>query len=121
MALAAYRNLLRSIAIAFQGDTRVLHSALTTARSNFESSRALPVGSNEADAAVKHAEEVAAILKRNVVQGHQKDEGEKFQLRIHEDTERGDNDTIKAASKSLASTAVSGGCCGGAASPVGGR
>ncbi|KAI4202124.1 MAG: hypothetical protein LQ350_002791 [Teloschistes chrysophthalmus] len=84
MALPAYRNLLRSISIAFQeadrreGDTRVLTSALATARSNFDSSRALAQGSNEATAAVKHAEEVAGILRRNVVQGRRRDEGEKF-------------------------------------------
>ncbi|KAL8773776.1 MAG: hypothetical protein Q9194_004244 [Teloschistes cf. exilis] len=61
MALPAYRNLLRSISIAFQG------------------------------------------------------------LRIHDDIERGNNDTIKAASNSLADTTVSGGCCGGPVTPSGGR
>ncbi|KAL9585241.1 MAG: hypothetical protein Q9203_004336 [Teloschistes exilis] len=126
MALPAYRNLLRSISIAFQadrweGDTRVLTSALATARSNFESSRSLSPESNEALAAVKHAEEVAGVLRRNIVQGHRKDEGEKFRLRIHDDIERGNNDTIKAASNSLADTTVSGGCCGGPVTPSGGR
>ncbi|KAI4249145.1 MAG: hypothetical protein L6R40_000603 [Gallowayella cf. fulva] len=69
MALSAYRNLLRSAKIAFQGDTRVLTSALVTARSNFESSRSLPPNSSEAQAAIAHAEDVAGILRKNVVQG----------------------------------------------------
>ncbi|KAL8912317.1 MAG: hypothetical protein Q9171_002689 [Xanthocarpia ochracea] len=69
MALSVYRNLLRSVRIAFQDDTRVLASAFATARSNFESSRSLPPNSSEAKAAIAHAEEVAGILRRNVVQG----------------------------------------------------
>lgn len=42
-------------------------------------------------------------------------------LRIHDDIERGNNDTIKAASNSLADATMSGGCCGGPALPSGGR
>lgn len=50
-------------------DTRVLASALATARSNFDSSRSLIPNSSEARAAIAHAEEVAGILRRNIVQG----------------------------------------------------
>ncbi|KAI4168790.1 MAG: hypothetical protein LQ343_006113 [Gyalolechia ehrenbergii] len=81
MALPAYRHLLRSIQIAFQGDTRLLKSAISTARSNFESSRSLPPQSPEASAAIKHAEEVASVLRTNVVQGREvegEEEGGKF-------------------------------------------
>lgn len=79
MALPAYRHLLRSITLAFRDDTRLLTSALSTARSNFESSRILP----PADAASKvaHAEEVAKVLRRNIVQGRRseaKEGGERF-------------------------------------------
>ncbi|KAL8929040.1 MAG: hypothetical protein Q9208_001483 [Pyrenodesmia sp. 3 TL-2023] len=75
MALPAYRHLLRSITIAFRDDTRLLTSALSTARSSFESSRSLPP--SEIPAKILHAEEVAQILRRNVVQGLA-DDGEKF-------------------------------------------
>lgn len=77
MALPAYRHLLRSITITFRGDTRLLTSALSTARSNFEASRSLSPSSPEATAQIAHAEEVAEVLRKNVVQGQATD-GEKF-------------------------------------------
>ena len=52
-----------------QGDTRILSAALVTARSNFDSQRSLPAGSEEARKVVEHAEEVARVLRANVVQG----------------------------------------------------
>ncbi|KAL8804785.1 MAG: hypothetical protein Q9182_002377 [Xanthomendoza sp. 2 TL-2023] len=118
MALPAYRNLLRSARLAFQDDTRVLLSALTTARANFESSRLLPANSAEAEAAIAHAEEVAGILRRNIVQGREEEGGDKFHLRIHNDTERGNNSSIKIAGKAsmgMGGTLADAGCCGGGA------
>ncbi len=47
----------------------MLASALATARSTFDSSRSIIPNSSEARAAIAHAEEVAGILRRNVVQG----------------------------------------------------
>ncbi|KAL8652589.1 MAG: hypothetical protein Q9210_002588 [Variospora velana] len=120
MALPAYRHLLRSITLAFRDDTRLLTSALSTARSNFESSRILPPA--EAASKVAHAEEVAKVLRRNIVQGSSeaKEDGEKFQLRIHEDTERGSNETIKSAGQALmGGGGVGGGCCAGGATTPG--
>ena len=38
-----------------------------------------------------------------------------IELRIHEYTERGDNDSVKQAGKGTIATPISGGCCGGAA------
>ncbi|KAI4132132.1 MAG: hypothetical protein LQ338_000886 [Usnochroma carphineum] len=78
MALPAYRHLLRSITIAFQGDTRLLTSALSTARFQFEAARSLAPSSPDAAAKVAHAEEVAETLRRNVVQGTAVDDGGKF-------------------------------------------
>ena len=52
-----------------EDDTRVVTSALATARSHFDSSRSLSPNSSEARAAIAHAEEVSGILRRNVVQG----------------------------------------------------
>ncbi|KAL8729585.1 MAG: hypothetical protein Q9166_004665 [cf. Caloplaca sp. 2 TL-2023] len=117
MALSAYRNLLRSARIAFKEDTRVLTSALATARSNFESSRSLTPDSSEAYAAIVHAEEVAGILRRNIVQGRGDGE-DRFQLRIHNDIERGSNDTIKLAGKGMPENIASAGCCGGVSGAV---
>ncbi|KAI0190406.1 hypothetical protein EV127DRAFT_90926 [Xylaria flabelliformis] len=94
-ALPAYRNLLRAARLAFQGDITMLNAARSSIREGFRANAALEPSSPEFPAAVKHAEEVATILRQNVVQG--KKDGDRYKLRIHEETERGDNDTIKIA------------------------
>ncbi|KAI8631646.1 mitochondrial zinc maintenance protein 1, mitochondrial [Xylariaceae sp. FL1651] len=99
MALPAYRNLLRAARLAFQGDERVLSAARSSIRDGFRANASLEPTSSELPGAIKHAEEVATILRQNVVQG--KKDGETYKLRIHEDTERGDNDTVKFAGKTL--------------------
>ncbi|MCJ1259687.1 Mitochondrial zinc maintenance protein 1, mitochondrial [Lignoscripta atroalba] len=104
MALAAYRHILRSTRIAFQGDQRVLHAARHQARQLFASNSSLSTASPEALAQIAHAEDVAKVLRQNIVQGQRiaaDGEGEKYQLRIHDDTERGDNATIKMAGKNM--------------------
>ncbi|KAI1803928.1 hypothetical protein F4811DRAFT_306221 [Daldinia bambusicola] len=93
MALPAYRGLLRAARIAFQGDERVLTAARASIREGFLANSSLASSDPELPGAIKHAEEIAAILRRNVVQG--KKDGDRYKLRIHEDTERGDNDTVK--------------------------
>ncbi|KAI9826138.1 MAG: Mitochondrial zinc maintenance protein 1, mitochondrial [Thelocarpon impressellum] len=96
MALEAYRHLLRAARVAFQGDARLLTAARHEARKGFESGHALAPGSHEAKAGVAHAEEVARILRHNIVQGQRANEEEQsFKLRIHDEIERGDNETIK--------------------------
>jgi len=95
MALAAYRHLLRATRIAFEGDHHLLHAARSQAREGFDKARSLDTGSEEAVKSIGHAEGVADVLKHNVVQGKQLGAKEDFKLRIHEHTERGDNDTIK--------------------------
>ncbi|KAF1982299.1 hypothetical protein K402DRAFT_438651 [Aulographum hederae CBS 113979] len=98
MALPAYRHLLRSARIAFQGDTIRLSAALSQARAGFEMNRNLPSSSPEAAQQITHAEDVARILRENLVQGQAMDEaGDRYKLNIHEHTERGDNETIKLA------------------------
>ncbi|EMD89450.1 hypothetical protein COCC4DRAFT_152405 [Bipolaris maydis ATCC 48331] len=95
MALAAYRNLLRSARIAFQGDTHTLVAARAEVRKTFESNRNLRIGSEELQKSLVHAEEVSKFLRENVVQGQAEDPDGKYKLRIHEHTERGDNEDIK--------------------------
>lgn len=57
------------------GDEYVLNAALTEARRGFEVNRDLDTGSEEAQALVKNAQEVAKILRTNVVQGKLNDDG----------------------------------------------
>lgn len=63
------------------------------------------------DEQISHLEDVAKFLRQNLVQGKKVGEGERYHLNIHEDTELGDNETIKTTKKTLASQG--GGCCGG--------
>ncbi|KAH7230421.1 uncharacterized protein BKA55DRAFT_598659 [Fusarium redolens] len=107
-ALNAYRHLMRAARIAFQGDAPILSAAQLQIRNEFRQKAS--INASDAPAAIKHAEDVAKVLRQNVVQGQRTEEGkDTFKLRIHEDIERGDNESIKTAGKG----AVSGGCCGG--------
>lgn len=94
MASTAYRHLLRSTRIAFQGkapfpfpsipishthslptgDQAVLHAARQEARNGFRKNAALSPDDPNLAAAITHAEDVARFLRENVVQG--KKEGE---------------------------------------------
>ncbi|CAG8948948.1 hypothetical protein HYFRA_00002075 [Hymenoscyphus fraxineus] len=94
MALAAYRHVLRSARLAFQGDLPILQAARLEARTAFEQKASLQPNDPAVGPAIAHAEEVAKILTENIVQGKNIG-GDKYKLRIHEKTERGDNDTIK--------------------------
>jgi complex III assembly factor LYRM7 len=92
-----------------------LFAARAEARRNFESNRNLTAGSDELSKQITHAEEVAKFLRENVVQGQAAEEGNysmsmksmghhdlansSTELRIHEHTERGDNEDIKKAGK----------------------
>ncbi|MCJ1305431.1 Mitochondrial zinc maintenance protein 1, mitochondrial [Hypocenomyce scalaris] len=105
MALAAYRHVLRSTRIAFQGlasqhtsprfpldsgsdihthiwilgDVRLLTAARHEARKDFDTNRSLSSSNPEAAAGIAHAEDVARILRQNVVQGEKvSEEGEKY-------------------------------------------
>jgi len=113
MALAAYRGILRSARIAFQGDIRLLPAARGHARKEFEAKRLLAPDSAEARSSIAHAEEVARVLRHNVVQGIRNEEEAtgSYTLRIHEDIERGDNESIKAG-RGMEGMAK-GQCCGG--------
>ncbi|VZH92254.1 unnamed protein product [Fusarium fujikuroi] len=125
-ALNAYRHLMRAARIAFQGDAPILSAAQLQIRNEFRQKAS--VDAADASAAIKHAEEVAKVLRQNVVQGQRTEEGKDTfsefrlvgrgrkrklitftELRIHEDIERGDNESIKTAGKGT----VGGGCCGG--------
>ncbi|KAI0476292.1 hypothetical protein GGR56DRAFT_463403 [Xylariaceae sp. FL0804] len=95
MALPAYRSLLRAARVAFQGDERVLSAARAEIRKAFHANASLEPSSPAAADAIQHSKQIAMILRQNLVQG--KLEGEAYKLRIHDETERGDNDTVKIA------------------------
>ncbi|KAI5861002.1 hypothetical protein GGS23DRAFT_598884 [Durotheca rogersii] len=102
MALPAYRGLLRASRLAFQGDERLLAASRASIRAAFLENAALAPTDPAVPAAVQHARDVADILRQNVVQG--KKEGDRYRLRIHDETERGDNDTVKNAGGKTAKT-----------------
>ncbi|KAK0749167.1 mitochondrial zinc maintenance protein 1, mitochondrial [Schizothecium vesticola] len=99
MSLQAYRNLMRAARIAFQGDARVLAGAQQSIRMGFRDKASLSSEDPEIQPALKHAEEVAQFLRTNLVQGEK--EGDVYKLNIHKDIERGDNDTVKLAGKTV--------------------
>ncbi|MCJ1386256.1 Mitochondrial zinc maintenance protein 1, mitochondrial [Xylographa soralifera] len=108
MALAAYRHVLRATRIAFNGDPRLLLSARHQARSSFAVNSALSASSPESTSQIAHAEDVATILRQNVVQGQKvggRAQEEKYQLRIHDETERGDNESIRMSKEEMGSLA----------------
>jgi complex III assembly factor LYRM7 len=97
------------------GDTHLLHAAQAQARGAFRENASLAPEDPLAVKAITHAKEVSAILRENIVQG--KNVGDNkysmclfhpvyadffvreltivAELRIHAETERGDNDSIK--------------------------
>ncbi|KAI9704050.1 MAG: Mitochondrial zinc maintenance protein 1, mitochondrial [Bogoriella megaspora] len=75
MALNAYRHLLRAAGVAFKGDNVRLRAARQEARKGFEIGRSLAPGTEEHSHQVLYAEEVAKVLRENVVQGEFGNEG----------------------------------------------
>ncbi|ODV94904.1 hypothetical protein PACTADRAFT_50753 [Pachysolen tannophilus NRRL Y-2460] len=109
-ALKAYRSALRATRIAFDGDI----STLTAARNQIRAGmRAKEYEGKTQEQRIEHLSQVAAFLRKNIVQGKRKD-GNRYALNIHKDTELGDNDSIKKKRSTLGnpSGAGMGGCCG---------
>lgn len=50
----------------------------------------------QVEEAITHARDVGTILQQNIVQGKFDEDKQRYKLNIHEHTERGDNDSIKA-------------------------
>ncbi len=105
----------------------MLDAARQSIRNGFRDKASLPASDPTVQPAIQHAEEVASFLKANLVQG--KREGNTYsqclhpgmgsvrliltstylELRIHEHTERGDNDSIKLGNQSIKVDGVK--CC----------
>lgn len=110
-----------------EGDAPILSAAQLQIRNEFRQKAS--IDASTAPAAIKHAEDVAKVLRQNVIQGQKTEEDDNtyseceldcggwskqeltsnIELRIHEDIERGDNESIKTAGRGMAQ----GGCCGG--------
>ncbi|CAG8292199.1 unnamed protein product [Penicillium salamii] len=101
-AKSAYRQVLRSTRVVFHStnDIPVLLAARQEARQNFEKNRRPAV---DTGMQINHAIEVANILRHNIVQGSREkgDEAAKWELNIHDQIERGDNDSIKVGDKDV--------------------
>ncbi|KAK6543268.1 Mitochondrial zinc maintenance protein 1, mitochondrial [Orbilia ellipsospora] len=96
-AIQAYRSLLRASRLAFQGDSRLLLASQHQIRSQFERERDNPESEakDTADSKIQHAFEVAKYLRQNIVQAAKAEGEDTFKLRIHDETERGDNESVK--------------------------
>jgi len=66
---SVYRQLLRSIAIAFNGDQITLSAARQEARRRFKEQRHLNPESKEAMEGLTEAQSVGTFLRQNLVQG----------------------------------------------------
>jgi len=93
-----------------EGDIPTLTSARYEIRKNFDQNRGLSSGNEDVGKKIAFAEEVAMFMRQNLVQGEQVDAvEERYKLRIHEHTERGDNEDIKKAGKGNSLAGVK--CC----------
>ncbi|KAJ5101383.1 Mitochondrial zinc maintenance protein 1 [Penicillium alfredii] len=99
-AKSAYRQLLRATRVAFRDDYRVMLAARQEARRNFDSNKRVGI---DTGLQINHAIEVANILRHNLVQGTREtgNDASRWELRIHDEIERGDNDSIKVGDKDV--------------------
>lgn len=80
--LSAYRYVLRSIKIAFQGDISTLSAAKKEARRRFEIGRKFVAESTEASEAVTEARNVGKFLRQNIVQGVKDEKEDLYRMNL---------------------------------------
>jgi hypothetical protein len=78
--LSAYRHLLRSIAITFKGDNRVMMAAKTMARTKFDEGRKFDPESEEALKGLEEARGASTFLRQAVIQGVKEDDSANFRI-----------------------------------------
>ncbi|KAG0235342.1 hypothetical protein BGW41_000836 [Actinomortierella wolfii] len=118
-ALNAYRDLLRAQRVAFQGDIATLSAARDKTYQEFNMRRN-ETNEKIIDEQLELAKQVASLLRHNLVQGVQKqDQKDLYELKIRPETELGDNETLRQASKlrRLKNQAANGGGHAGCGSP----
>ena len=84
--LSAYRYLLRSMAIAFHGDTVVHTAARREARNRFNLARKFEPESEEAQKGLAEARSVGKFLRENLVQGIKDEESDSYRKCIYATT-----------------------------------
>lgn len=80
--LSAYRYVLRSMTIAFQGDINTLSAAKKEARRRFEIGRKFVPESPEALEAVTEARNVGKFLRQNIVQGVKNEKEDVYRMNL---------------------------------------
>ncbi|KAF8522120.1 RF-1 domain-containing protein [Hysterangium stoloniferum] len=93
-ARAAYRELFRAASTTFAGDRIVFKAFLDKTRSAYREGRSLS-DTKRYEERIQLAQEVARFLRQNVVQAQLGHNDETWKLNITDDTELGDNETIK--------------------------
>ncbi|KAF8652727.1 hypothetical protein AX16_004226 [Volvariella volvacea WC 439] len=94
-ARSAYRNLLRASSDTFSGDANVLQAFREKMRTDALAYKDI-TNPEEYEQSVKLSNEIAQILRKNIVQGRRVEGSEDtWKLRITRDTELGSNETIK--------------------------
>ncbi|ORZ05587.1 hypothetical protein BCR42DRAFT_427930 [Absidia repens] len=118
-AITAYRQLLKTQRQVFGNDLRAIQAAQKETHARFMQFKD-ETNTDILDEKLALANQVATLLKQNVVQGESKD-GERFKLNITKDTELGDNDSIKNSKnihrkgkKRSSKAGAASACCGGA-------
>ncbi|KAF9215848.1 hypothetical protein CPC16_002478 [Podila verticillata] len=96
--LGAYRNLLKAQKQTFKGDWNTLAAARQRTYTEFDLKR------NETDEIkikeqLELANQVASLLRHNLAQAVQVDDTDVYSLKLNEDHELGDNETLRQASK----------------------
>ncbi|EGW31207.1 uncharacterized protein SPAPADRAFT_140167 [Spathaspora passalidarum NRRL Y-27907] len=92
-ALKAYREALRATRVVFQRDLPRLMAARTEIKTQIKNKANL-TDETERLEAINHLEEVTKFLRHNIVQGEVQNNGN-VHLNFREETELGDNETIK--------------------------
>ncbi|KTW30800.1 hypothetical protein T552_00512 [Pneumocystis carinii B80] len=85
--LSSYRNLLRAVNVAFKDDLQLLKTSKKQIRNTYYHDKDKNLSEEEIQKKIKHANDVASILRKNIVQGRLNSSGH-YSLRIHHDTER---------------------------------
>lgn len=93
LAIQAYRSALRATRVAFRGDSVLMDAARQKIREGFEANRELSK-QEETEKAISEINSVAKFLVKNVVQA-EKQQSDRYLLKIHDQTELGLNETIK--------------------------
>ncbi|CAO3610707.1 unnamed protein product [Cunninghamella blakesleeana] len=114
-AISAYRNLLKTQKQVFGSDTKAIIAAKKETYARFMQNKD-ETNTDVLEEKLNLANQVASLLKKNVIQAESND-GSNFKLNITEDTELGDNDSIKKAKgshrKGKGKRKAVSSCCGG--------